>query len=164
METDLMEPAKPGFSELAVLCFLIKDGRILLIRKKQGLGTGKITAPGGRIEPGESALDAACRETTEEVGLTPSGLAQAGELHFQFADGYKLHCTVFTAREAEGALIETDEAAPIWTDICAIPYKDMWADDELWMPWMLAGKPFQGHFRFDGDRMLSASVEPSPRA
>jgi 8-oxo-dGTP diphosphatase len=150
-----------GPGELAVLCFVLSGGRVLLIRKKRGLGAGKITAPGGRIEPGESALDAARRETQEEVGLTPHGLSQAGELSFEFADGFALHCTVFTAPGADGDLVETDEADPFWADVSAIPYADMWADDAQWLPWMLAGKPFRGFFRFDGDRMLSSRVEPA---
>ncbi|NBV86555.1 MAG: NUDIX hydrolase, partial [Verrucomicrobia bacterium] len=33
-------------SERANLCFIIKDRRVLLIRKKRGLGAGKINAPG----------------------------------------------------------------------------------------------------------------------
>ena len=160
MKSDSPQPTEPGSRDLAVLCFVIQEGRILLIRKKRGLGAGKISAPGGRIESGESALEAALRETKEEIGVTPRGLAQAGELFFRFADGYALHCTVFTAQGAEGDLVKTDEADPFWVDVSAIPYADMWADDERWIPWMLAGKPFRGHFRFDGDRMLSARVEP----
>src|ERR1700758_4618372 len=94
-------------TERASLCFIIQDGRVLLIHKKRGLGAGKINGPGGRIEKGESVEDAARRETREEVGLTPTGLERAGELWFQFVDGYALHCTVFTASGAEGAPIET---------------------------------------------------------
>lgn len=148
-------------TERASLCFVIKDGRILLIQKKRGLGAGKVNGPGGRLEPGETALDAARRETREEVGVTPLGVALAGELHFQFKDGYALHCAVFTATGAEGTLVETDEAAPFWTDTSAIPFADMWTDDRHWIPWMLEGRRFRGFFCFDGDRMLTCRVEPA---
>ncbi|MBI5241877.1 MAG: 8-oxo-dGTP diphosphatase [Elusimicrobia bacterium] len=144
----------------AVLCFVVQDGRVLLIRKKRGLGAGKINAPGGRIEPGESAMDAARRETKEEVGLTPNGLARAGELFFRFTDGLDLYCTVFTAQSAAGGMIETDEAEPFWCPTTDIPYAEMWADDEKWLPWLLSGKPFRGTFRFEDDRMLEHRVEP----
>ena len=70
----------------ASLCFVRREGKILMIRKKRGLGAGKINGPGGRLESGESALDAALRETQEEVGVTPFDLSQRGELHFQFVD------------------------------------------------------------------------------
>ena len=141
--------------ERATLCFLIRDGKILLIRKKRGLGAGKINGPGGRIEPGEEPHECAIRETSEEVGLTPLDVQNRGELHFQFADGYSLHCTVFVANEYTGELVETDEALPIWTPLESIPYEEMWADDIHWLPGVVSGGTFRGYFHFDGEKMLS---------
>ncbi len=141
--------------ERATLCFLIQDGQILLIRKKRGLGAGKINGPGGRIEPGEEPHECAVRETSEEVGLTPLNVQNRGELHFQFADGYSLHCAVFVAHEYTGELIETDEALPIWTPLDSIPYDEMWADDIHWLPGVIQGGTFRGYFHFDGEKMLS---------
>jgi 8-oxo-dGTP diphosphatase len=141
--------------ERATLCFLIRDGKILLIRKKRGLGAGKINGPGGRIEPGEEPHECAVRETSEEVGLTPLDVQNRGELHFQFADGYSLHCTVFVANEYTGELVETDEALPIWTSLDSIPYEEMWADDIHWLPGVVSGGTFRGYFHFDGEKMLS---------
>ena len=141
--------------ERATLCFLIQDGKILLIRKKRGLGAGKINGPGGRIEPGEEPHECAVRETSEEVGLTPLDVQNRGELHFQFADGYSLHCTVFVANEYTGELVETDEALPIWTPLESIPYEEMWADDIHWLPGVVSGGTFRGYFHFDGEKMLS---------
>lgn len=145
-------------TERATLCFVIRGGEILLILKKRGLGAGKINAPGGRIEPGESALAAAIRETQEELGVTPLGVDERGELHFQFADGYALHCTVFVASDCLGEAIETDEAVPRWTPLNAIPYHEMWADDIHWLPGVIAGKKFRAFFHFDGDVMLTNDV------
>lgn len=145
-------------TERATLCFVIRDGRILLIRKKRGLGAGKINAPGGRLEPGETAREAAIRETQEELGVTPVGVEERGELHFQFADGYALHCTVFLATDCIGVPYETDEADPIWTDLDRIPYEEMWADDILWLPGVISGGSFRGFFHFDGEKMLSYDV------
>jgi 8-oxo-dGTP diphosphatase len=141
--------------ERATLCFLIQDGQILLIRKKRGLGAGKINGPGGRIEPGEEPHECAVRETSEEVGLTPLNVQNRGELHFQFADGYSLHCAVFVAHEFTGDLLETDEALPIWTPLDSIPYDEMWADDIHWLPGVIQGGTFRGYFHFDGETMLS---------
>lgn len=125
LHVDTIDLARWQPTEEAALCFVIQDGRVLLIHKKRGLGAGKINGPGGRLEPGEIALQAAVRETQEEVGLTPTGLEQVGELYFQFLDGYKLHVAVFVASGCHGNLMETDEATPIWTDLDKIPYHDM---------------------------------------
>ncbi len=144
--------------ERATLCFVVRDGWILLIRKKRGLGAGKINAPGGRLEAGETTLEAAIRETREEVGVTPLGMALRGELFFQFADGYSLECAVYLATDCEGDLIETDEALPIWTRLEAIPYAEMWADDVHWLPGVLEGRRFRGFFEFDQEEMTSKTM------
>ena len=139
--------------ERASLCFVVEAGKILLIEKKRGLGAGKVNGPGGRIEPGETPEEGAIRETQEEVGITPTGIEWAGELSFQFRDGYSLHVMVYRASGWTGELEETDEAKPFWCSTSEIPYGRMWADDEQWMPRLLAGEKFRGWFEFEGDRM-----------
>lgn len=138
----------------AVLCFIRSAGKLLLILKKRGLGAGLFNAPGGRIEPGETPAQAAVRETQEEVGVTPGELHAAGVLRFAFTDGYGLHCQVFTTDTYNGTPIETDEADPFWCAEADIPYGRMWADDRIWLPLLLTGRPFDAHFIFDGELML----------
>jgi len=143
----------------AVLCFITAAGRVLLIHKKRGLGAGKINAPGGKIEPGESPLAAAVRETEEEIGVTPFDLQERGHLHFQFTDGFALHCTVFVATRFEGEPIETDEATPFWRAVDDIPYTEMWADDRHWLPQLLQGEFITGYFKFNDEVMLTKHVQ-----
>jgi 8-oxo-dGTP diphosphatase len=145
-------------TDRATLLFVVEGNRILLIRKKRGLGAGKINGPGGRIEPGESARACAIREVQEELCVTPVGVEDAGELAFQFADGYALHARVFRASGCVGVPVETEEATPLFTPIDRIPFAEMWADDALWIPLMLARKRFSGRFVFDGDRMLDHAL------
>ena len=145
--------------ERATLLFVIRDGQILLIRKKRGLGAGKINGPGGRLEPGETPAEAAVRETREELCIESHPPSLRGELYFQFVDGYSLICSVFTAPGHDGTPTETDEAAPLWTPLDAIPYHDMWEDDARWLPGMLEGRTFRGFFVFDGDKMLSNHLD-----
>jgi 8-oxo-dGTP diphosphatase len=131
-----------------------RHGRILLIEKKRGLGAGKVNGPGGRIDPGESAMAAALRELREELCVGATGVVEHGELSFHFVDGYMLHCHVFRADACEGEPAETDEATPLWTPLDAIPFHRMWADDALWLPMLIAGQAFRGRFIFDGDHMV----------
>ena len=149
---------------MATLVFVVRGGRILLIRKKRGLGAGKINGPGGRLEPGESPEAGAVREVEEELCVTPVGLHALGENRFQFVDGYSIHVFVFTASGCRGEPTETDEAAPLWADLDAIPYTEMWEDDPLWLPLVLAGRSFSGRFLFDGDAMLDHALEILPEA
>jgi 8-oxo-dGTP diphosphatase len=144
---------------LATLMFVIQDGQILLIRKKRGLGAGKMNGPGGKIEPGETPLQAVIRETQEEVGLTPDGARELGVLRFQFTSGLAILCYVFRADTYTGQLIETDEATPYWVPIADIPYPEMWADDIYWLPHILTETKFQAYFEFDDEVMLSRRVD-----
>lgn len=50
-----------------VVC--VKDGQVLLVRRGTPPMTGEWSLPGGRIEPGETAKDAALRELREETGV-----------------------------------------------------------------------------------------------
>jgi 8-oxo-dGTP diphosphatase len=143
----------------ATLVFVVRQGEMLLIRKKRGLGAGKINGPGGRIEPGESPLECAVREVQEEVGVTPLDLRKCGENRFQFVDGYSIHAHVFSTHRYDGTPVETAEATPIWTPVEAIPYEQMWEDDRLWIPLLLRGAPFCGRFIFDGDVMLDHAID-----
>ena len=143
----------------ATLLFVVRDGEILLIHKKRGLGAGKINGPGGRIDPGETPRQCAVREVQEELLIVPTGVRQCGELSFQFVDGLSLHASVFTADGYQGTPTETDEAIPVWAPVDKIPYEKMWADDPIWIPMMLAGQRFRGCALFDGDTMLGQHFE-----
>jgi 8-oxo-dGTP diphosphatase len=144
--------------ERATLCFVRDNERVLMIRKKRGLGAGKINGVGGRLEQGELPLAGILREAQEELGITLVDPVKHGELHFQFLDGYSLFCTVFVAPRFNGMPIETEEAVPLWFDIRRLPFHEMWEDDQLWLGGALDGKKFRGFFDFDGEKMLSQRV------
>ncbi len=145
--------------ERATLMFVVCNGQILLIHKKRGFGKGKINGPGGKIEPGETPYECAIRETQEELCITPTGVTDVGLLHFQFVDGYSIYGHVFTATGFEGTPTETDEAIPLWYPVDELPFDRMWEDDHTWIPHMLEGRHFSGHYIFDGDHMLDAVVD-----
>ena len=146
-------------TERAVLSFIQEGERLLLIHKKKGLGAGKINAPGGRIDPGETPRQAVIRETVEEVRMEPTNPEKRGEIFFQFKDGYKLHGEIFFSTEYSGVPTETDEAGPFWCDIDSIPYDEMWEDDRYWLPLALDGTPFKAYFIFNNDRMVDKKID-----
>ncbi len=143
---------------LATILFVIKDGQILLIEKKRGLGAGKINGPGGKIDPGETALQAAIRETEEELMITPHAPRKLGELRFSMSDCPDILCHVYRADDFSGTPTETDEAVPVWTALDEIPYHRMWEDDRHWLPLLLEEKSFLGRFVFEEDRMQWSDV------
>lgn len=149
-------------TESAVLCFVFRGDEILLIEKLRGLGAGKVNGPGGRINPGETAVQAAVRETQEEVGITPLSPELAGELRFRFVNGYQLQGYVFRSDAFEGEPGPTVEAVPFWCQVNRIPYDRMWADDRLWIPHLLDRKEFIGSFVFDDDKLIEGETVLRP--
>ncbi|MCL6269452.1 8-oxo-dGTP diphosphatase [Sansalvadorimonas sp. 2012CJ34-2] len=140
--------------DIATLMFIIKDGKILLIRKKRGLGAGKINGPGGKLDPGETPEQCAVREVQEELLVTPENISYHGISLFQFTDGYSIHVYIFSATDFKGTPTETDEAIPLWFELDRIPYQEMWEDDGIWLPLVLKGQRFHGKYIFDGDSMV----------
>jgi len=77
-----LESSRPS----AVLVGLFESANgveAILTRRSQALTNhrGEISFPGGRLENGETAVDAALRETHEEIGIAPSEARIIGELN-----------------------------------------------------------------------------------
>lgn len=71
---------------------VVKDGRLLMIRRAHDPGAGLWSLPGGRVEHGEYLGDALRREVAEETGLTVEvrdlvGILEVvGEPHYVILD------------------------------------------------------------------------------
>jgi len=68
-------PARPI---LAVSAAIIRDGRVLIVRRARPPAEGVYTLPGGGVEVGETLLEAVRREVREETSLVVEPVALAG--------------------------------------------------------------------------------------
>ena len=90
--------------EITAVAFLREgeDGAELLAVRKRG--TGSYMQVGGKLEPGESALEAAVREVEEELGvrLDPAGLSPLGDFEAVAANepSTRVRSTVFVCRQS----------------------------------------------------------------
>lgn len=69
------EPAQPLVPRAAASMAVIRSGSILLIQRGTGEMRGLWSLPGGHIEPGERARDAARREVREETSIEADPVA-----------------------------------------------------------------------------------------
>jgi len=136
-----------GFQKF-VLGFVLKKGRVLLIRKKKGLGAGRYNGFGGKVGRGESYKAALIREAQEELGLNIKDFKLSAVLYFKDKQN-SMVCPVYVVRDFEGQPKESEEAVPVWFHVKNIPYSQMWADDAHWLPKVLEGKKVYGEFIFD---------------
>jgi len=128
---------------------------VLLGRKLRGLGAGLLVGPGGKVEAGESAVEAVAREVAEEcsVVLDPGRLRVAGRVRYQFPSrpSWDQNSTVFVAGGWTGDPQPSAELEPGWHAVERVPYARMWDDARLWLPQVLAGGTVDAYFRFGSD-------------
>lgn len=136
LATTWRDPWQPEF--VGTLVFVLRDDEVLLIHKKTGHGQGKINAPGGKLEAAESVAECATREVREEVGLEVTDLMCRAEMRFVEQQGPQWLGYAFTTRSFTGQPAETPEAKPFWSLQADIPYPQMWDDDRIWLPQILA--------------------------
>ena len=148
-------------ANVETLLYIIKDGRVLLIEKKRGLGKGLYNGVGGKVEQGETPIQAAIRECKEEIGVEPINVTWRGVIEFINDGSVYSYVHVFIADDYKGEIRETDEAKPEWFPINKIPYNRMWEDDRTWLPVILKEKKMiYASFEFVDDwrRIINSSI------
>jgi hypothetical protein len=80
-------------------------------------------------------------------------LENMGVLHFYFDQNpdWNQDVNIFKIHNFIGEPTETEEMKPEWFDISRIPYDEMWEDDRIWIPRMLAGEKIEYNFYFGND-------------
>ena len=95
---------------------LVRGDEVLTVRKR---GTSRFMLVGGKLEPGETALEAALRETREEVGIDLETAQPLGEYWSDAANepGHRLHSTVFLARTTAEPVATGEIAEVRWSSM-----------------------------------------------
>ena len=93
------------------LCYILHDNKVLLLRRSRPPHQGFWSAPGGKMEHGESPQETVIREITEETGLTVKN-PQLRALQTSVDIAYPVHWMlyVFVATEFSGQLVHPDTA------------------------------------------------------
>ncbi|KAJ3873687.1 NUDIX hydrolase domain-like protein [Lentinula edodes] len=144
--------------------FIFHGNKVLLGYKKRGFGIHKYNGFGGKVELGETSLEAAARELEEEAGIK-SALKHIGVLFFlSDEEDCAFHIDIYRGDGFAGVITESEEMRPEWFSTSAdkspdtgeapsIPYEQLWETDPYWFPYLLSNTPFRGRadFRMDSE-------------
>ena len=96
---------KPGISA----AIIVRNGRVLMVRRRVKEGELMWQFPAGAIEAGESPAEAAVRETLEETGLEVKSLRQIGYLASHPKTGREMFYTAAEAVAGDAHVADADE-------------------------------------------------------
>ena len=112
MEYSYMQPV------VGAIAVVVRDDRVLLVRRAQPPNDGLWGFPGGKVELGERVSEAACRELREETGLSASPgeyLVPIDVIERGAGQEHAFHFVLVPVRmgDAEGTPVAADDAAEV---------------------------------------------------
>lgn len=117
---------------------VVREGKILAIRRERGDYTGYWALPGGKIEQGEHVGEAAEREIREETGLETGFDSYLGVVSEVFGEKqFMLHVVELESSEVEVSGGEEGEVK--WIDIDEIEEEKFIPSDELIVENLVSG-------------------------
>lgn len=115
-----------------VVCFIVKDNKILLAKIKYSSNDQKWNGIGGFIDNNESPEDAVAREFSEEtfIVINKEDLIKIKELDLD------IRLIIFKASKWQGRIIPKEPSIKEfrWFDFNEIPYDQMHAGNNEWLP------------------------------
>ena len=108
---------RPGIAAAIVA----NEGRVVMVRRRISEGQLSWQFPAGEIEPGESAEEAAVRETAEETGLGVAAIKLLGE-RVHPKTGRRMSYTACQVMSGTATVVDTEELDELaWVALAEIP-------------------------------------------
>ena len=123
----------------AVRVFVVVNNKVLCIRYKEE-NIGYIDIPGGKIEEGETGVEAAIREVKEETGIEVCNLEEVGNVVIEYPDRI-YNMEVFVTSYYRGNVRNNEENDAFFLDI-----KDLLKEKKRYAITYLLDTEFEDYF------------------
>ncbi len=149
-----LENAKPS-AVLVGLFETLRGVEAILTRRSQEMTNhrGEISFPGGRLDAGETVVDAALRETHEEIGLLPSDARVVGELNGMATVVSNSHIVPIVARYASAPnfrAVNSEVDRVFSVPLLELTQKDTYSQEH----WVFSDREFQINFFYLDDETI----------
>ncbi|AFL85548.1 ADP-ribose pyrophosphatase [Belliella baltica DSM 15883] len=124
-----MSKVKPGIKKVATICVLKNGDHFLLLKRTKDPNKGLYTPLGGKLDPFETPLNAAIRETWEESGIKVNNmefrgiLTETSPVDYNSVD-YNWISYVYLAEIEKKVIKESEEGTLEWihlNDLIKLP-------------------------------------------
>lgn len=107
-----------AYNVAVVFCYIVKDGKVLLITRGKPPSYKEVTVVGGKKEPGEDLLEACRREVLEETNLELEEARFRGVVNIQMeGHDFETMAFYFEGDRFTGDLKSCDEGELEWCKI-----------------------------------------------
>ncbi|MCA9379788.1 NUDIX domain-containing protein [Candidatus Dojkabacteria bacterium] len=141
----------------AVAGFMVKDGKVLLGKRKKvsnDLGKDLYAGIGGKVDGEESTDECLEREILEEIGVKVTKYQKFGQLKYinPHNPQWDMEGHFYLITKWSGKPEESEVIKPIWFNLDEIPRENMFSDNKYWLDLLFAGKSFEGVFLFGSEK------------
>lgn len=107
-----------AYNAVVIFCYVIKNNKVLLIKRNKPPDENKYTVVGGKKERGEDLVSACKREVYEETGLVLKSVQFRGVINFNI-EGYDFETIAFYFKSDDfsGEPVSSDEGELEWCNI-----------------------------------------------
>jgi protein-S-isoprenylcysteine O-methyltransferase Ste14/8-oxo-dGTP pyrophosphatase MutT (NUDIX family) len=148
--------------KLATLVYVLRDERVLLVRRNTEPNRGLWVAPGGKLEHGESPVECAVREMREETGLAiDRPVLRAVMTETSPRADYQWLTFIFVAWDFDGTFTPAPGVGEFrWVPVDEVTKLPIPPADAVFFPRLLQdGSTFTAKFEYDADLNLLRSQE-----
>lgn len=151
--------------KVTTLVYALRDGQVLMMRRRKEPNLGQWTAPGGKVELHESPAECARRELAEETGLVAAGRPELRLIVTETSPlpEWQWLMFIYLVRETQGQVtadcVEGDLA---WIPVDQVPALEIPQADAIFYPYVIDSSPgpISMKFEYDADlRLLAWRIE-----